>query len=108
MRNVFVAVLFTLSFSFTTAGAADMAMQDPAAKPAVEIHSQGIIKAWDERKVSIAHQAIPALGWPPMTMSFLLPPSPSFAVLPVGTLVDFSFLPNDGGYRLIAIAAARQ
>lgn len=50
MRNVFVAVLFTLSFSFTTAGAADMAMQDPAAKPAVEIHSQGIIKAWDERR----------------------------------------------------------
>lgn len=106
MRNVFTAVVFTLFFAFT-ASAADMAMQDPSAKTAVEIHSQGVIKAWDEQKVSIAHQAIPALNWPPMTMSFLLPSSPSFAALPVGTAVDFSFLPIDGGYRLIAIAAAR-
>ncbi|AGQ32149.1 Cation efflux system protein CusF precursor [Serratia liquefaciens] len=106
MRNVFAAVVIALFFSFS-ASAADMAMQDPAARTAVEIHSQGVVKSWDERKVSIAHQAIPALSWPPMTMSFLLPSSPSFAVLPVGTEVDFSFLPIDGGYQLIAIAAAR-
>lgn len=106
MRNVFAAVVIALFFSFS-ASAADMAMQDPAARTAVEIHSQGVVKSWDERKVSIAHQAIPALSWPPMTMSFLLPSSPSFAVLPVGTVVDFSFLPIDGGYQLIAIAAAR-
>ncbi|HDU8662059.1 TPA: copper-binding protein [Serratia liquefaciens] len=106
MRNVFAAVVIALFFSFS-ASAADMAMQDPAARTAVEIHSQGVVKSWDERKVSIAHQDIPALSWPPMTMSFLLPSSPSFAVLPVGTEVDFSFLPIDGGYQLIAIAAAR-
>ncbi|MCH4195028.1 MAG: copper-binding protein [Serratia liquefaciens] len=106
MRNVFAAVVIALFFSFS-ASAADMAMQDPAARTAVEIHSQGVVKSWDERKVSIAHQAIPALSWPPMTMSFLLPSSPSFAVLPVGTEVDFSFLPIDGGYQLIAIATAR-
>ncbi|MFJ3002856.1 copper-binding protein [Serratia liquefaciens] len=106
MRNVFAAVVIALFFSFS-ASAADMAMQDPAARTAVEIHSQGVVKSWDERKVTIAHQAIPALSWPPMTMSFLLPSSPSFAVLPVGTEVDFSFLPIDGGYQLIAIAAAR-
>ncbi|AKE09504.1 MULTISPECIES: copper-binding protein [Serratia] len=106
MRNVFAAVVIALFFSFS-ASAADMAMQDPAARTAVEIHSQGVVKSWDERKVSIAHQAIPALSWPPMTMSFLLPSSPSFAILPVGTEVDFSFLPIDGGYQLIAIAAAR-
>ena len=106
MRNVFAAVVIALFFSFS-ASAADMAMQDPAARTAVEIHSQGVVKSWDERKVSIAHQAIPALSWPPMTMSFLLPSSPSFAILPVGTEVDFSFLPIDGGYQLIAIATAR-
>lgn len=106
MRNVFAAVVIALFFSFS-GSAADMAMQDPAARTAVEIHSQGVVKSWDERKVSIAHHAIPALSWPPMTMSFLLPSSPSFAVLPVGTEVDFSFLPIDGGYQLIAIAAAR-
>ncbi|CAI2406050.1 Cation efflux system protein CusF precursor [Serratia liquefaciens] len=106
MRNVFAAVVIALFFSFS-ASAADMTMQDPAARTAVEIHSQGVVKSWDERKVSIAHQAIPALSWPPMTMSFLLPSSPSFAILPVGTEVDFSFLPIDGGYQLIAIAAAR-
>jgi len=107
MRNLFAAVLITLFFS-SVASAADRAMQHSAVKPTVEIHSQGVIKAWDERKVSIRHQAIPALNWPPMTMSFLLPPSPSLTVLPVGTAVDFSFLPIDGGYQLIAIAATRQ
>lgn len=106
MRNVFAVVVIALFFSFS-ASAADMAMQDPAARTAVEIHSQGVVKSWDEQKVSIAHQAIPALSWPPMTMSFLLPSSPSFAILPVGTEVDFSFLPIDGGYQLIAIATAR-
>jgi len=107
MRNLFAVVLITLLFSFV-ASAADMAMQHSAVKPDVEIHSQGVIKAWDERKVSIAHQAIPALNWPPMTMSFQLPSSPSLTALPAGTAVDFSFLPVDGGYQLVAVAAARQ
>ncbi|CAI0709980.1 copper-binding protein [Serratia proteamaculans] len=107
MRNLFAAVLITLLFS-SVASAADMAMQHSAVTPTVEIHSQGVIKAWDERKVSIAHQAIPALNWPPMIMSFQLPSSPLLTALPVGTAVDFSFLPVDGGYRLIAIATARQ
>ena len=107
MRNVFAAVVIALFFSFS-ASAADMAMQDPAARTAVEIHSQGVVKSWDERKVSIAHQAIPALNWPPMTMSFQLPSSPLLTALPVGTAVDFSFLPVDGGYQLVAVAATRQ
>ncbi len=107
MRNLFAVVLITLLFSFV-ASAADMAMQHSAVKPDVEIHSQGVIKAWDERKVSIAHQAIPALNWPPMTMSFQLPSSPLLTALPVGTAVDFSFLSVDGGYQLVAVAAARQ
>lgn len=107
MRNLFAAVLITLLFS-SVASAADMAMQHSAVTPTVEIHSQGVIKAWDERKVSIAHQAIPALNWPPMTMSFQLPSSPLLTALPVGTAVDFSFLPVDGGYQLVAVAAARQ
>ncbi|WP_099065664.1 copper-binding protein [Serratia sp. BW106] len=107
MRNLFAVVLITLFFS-SAASAADMAMQHSAVKPDVEIHSQGVIKAWDERKVSIAHQAIPALNWPPMTMSFQLPSSPLLTALPAGTAVDFSFLPVDGGYQLVAVAAARQ
>lgn len=106
MRNLFAVVLITLFFS-SAASAADMAMQHSAAKPTAELHSQGIIKAWDERKVTIAHQAIPALNWPPMTMSFLLPSSPSLTALPVGTAVDFSFLPIDGGYQLMTIATAQ-
>ncbi|MBL1188773.1 copper-binding protein [Escherichia coli] len=106
MRNVFAAVVIALFFSFS-ASAADMAMLYPAARTAVEIHSQGVVKSWDERKVSIAHQASPAHSWPPRTMSLLIPSAPSFAGLPVGTEVDFSFLPIDGGYQLIAIAAAR-
>jgi Cu(I)/Ag(I) efflux system protein CusF len=106
MRNLFAVVFFSAFFS-SSVFAADMAMHQHGAEATSEIHSQGVIKAWGEQKVTIAHQAIPALSWPPMTMNFTQP-KPALAALPVSTQVDFSFLPVDGGYQLIAISASQQ
>ncbi|CNF57798.1 copper-binding protein [Yersinia bercovieri] len=80
-------------------------MADSAATDADNYHSRGQIKAWSATSVSIAHTAIPALNWPPMTMSFDLPESLVAAPLPVGTPVTFSFRQTPQGYQLTAISA---
>lgn len=68
-------------------------------------HSSGQIKTWNANSVSIAHDAIPALNWPPMTMTFDLPNNRVAAPLPVGTQVTFSFRQTEQGYQLTAISA---
>ncbi|MBS0053995.1 copper-binding protein [Yersinia sp. Marseille-Q3913] len=80
-------------------------MADSAANDADNYHSRGQIKAWSATGVSIAHTAIPALNWPPMTMSFDLPENWVAAPLPVGTPVTFSFRQTPQGYQLTTISA---
>ena len=74
-----------------------------AAPSSREHHSQGIIKRWDAQGVAIAHHAVPSLNWPPMTMTFSLPPALAGHPLAIGTQVDFSFRQDDQGYSLTAI-----
>ncbi len=78
-----------------------MATSD-VATPA-DYRSQGVIKRWDAQRVAIAHHAIPALNWPPMTMTFTVPQALAGQKLAVGTQVDFSFRQDDQGYSLTAI-----
>ncbi|HDM8439972.1 copper-binding protein [Yersinia enterocolitica] len=73
-----------------------------------DYHSRGQIKAWNANSVSIAHSAIPALNWPPMTMSFDLPNNLAATSIPVGTQVTFSFRQTEQGYQLTAISAQQQ
>ncbi|ENA3446138.1 copper-binding protein [Yersinia enterocolitica] len=70
-----------------------------------DYHSGGQIKSWNANSVSIAHSAIPALNWPPMTMSFDLPNNLAATAIPVGTQVIFSFRQTEQGYQLTAISA---
>jgi Cu(I)/Ag(I) efflux system protein CusF len=75
-------------------------------QPATPVYSaQGHIQAWGKKKVTIAHQAIAALNWPAMTMSFALPSSPVFTELAAGSAVHFSFIQTAQGYQLTAITA---
>lgn len=48
-------------------------MAETTATDTNSYHSRGQIKTWNANSVSIAHGAIPALNWPPMTMTFDLP-----------------------------------
>ncbi|NDL65103.1 copper-binding protein [Acerihabitans arboris] len=79
-----------------------MAASDVNATPA-DYRSHGIIKRWDNQHVAIAHQAIPALNWPPMTMTFSVPANLADRRLAAGTPVDFSFRQDAQGYALTAI-----
>ncbi|CQJ54821.1 copper-binding protein [Yersinia rohdei] len=108
------AVFFSSSlFAASTPTTGDMPMAhnhgammaDAAATDTNSYHSTGQIKAWNAASVSIAHRAISALNWPPMTMTFDLPDNLIAAPLPVGAPVAFSFRQTEQGYQLTAISA---
>ncbi|HBU7485567.1 TPA: copper-binding protein, partial [Klebsiella oxytoca] len=66
--------------------------------------ASGVIKAWRDDAVVIAHSPVPGLNWPAMTMSFALDGHQD-KKLPVGQQVDFTFRQTDSGYALVSITA---
>lgn len=70
------------------AGAPVMAAEMPMAADVAVKHAQGqgVVKAVDAkaRTITIAHGAIPALGWPPMTMTFAATPKLSLSTVKPG------------------------
>lgn len=107
MRNLLSVAVFSLLLSPVVLAAEPAASHSAAVYDAAVTHSQGVLKAWNSHKVSIAHPAIESLGWPPMTMNFLQP-QPPLAELPADTPIEFSFRQVDGGYQLIALSASQQ
>lgn len=76
-------------------------MNTPAAQPADVITATGVVKNWGAEKVSIAHQAIPQLNWPPMTMQFSLQGYQGQAFAP-GQHITFAFKQVTTGYQLVS------
>jgi Cu(I)/Ag(I) efflux system membrane fusion protein len=67
--------------------------------------TQGRITAMKEGELTIAHEAVPSLNWPSMTMPFELPPGKAPTALKVGDRVTFSFVEaKPGAYRIESIA----
>ena len=69
-------------------------MMDMSAKAQV-IEGTGIVKRidMDAKKITIDHQAIPAIGWPAMTMRFIFSePTEAIKQLKEGEQVNFSFV----------------
>ena len=95
MNSLSKITLFTLlSGAVFAAQAADphagMVMHEqPAAAQA-----QSVIKAidMDNKKITIAHEAIPAVNWPPMTMRFTITPQTQLNNVKDGDSVDFTFV----------------
>lgn len=74
-------------------GEMKMASEAPAQQQV--INSKGVVKEIDltNKKITIAHEAIPAVGWPAMSMRFtFMTLDSSIASLKVGSEVDFSFV----------------
>lgn len=63
-------------------------------------HATGVVKKVDAAAgvVTIAHEAIPAIGWPPMTMGFRVDDKKVLGRLTVGQKVDFDFSMSGKGY----------
>ena len=67
----------------------------PAAQQTPAISATGEVKSIDmeSKKVTIAHDAIPAVNWPPMTMRFTFSePTEAIKQLKEGEQVNFSFV----------------
>ncbi|ATZ93748.1 efflux RND transporter periplasmic adaptor subunit [Dickeya fangzhongdai] len=79
--------------------------QSPAATPAPvgDYQTRGVIKAINGKQVTLAHDAVPALDWPPMTMDFTFDGDALPATLQPGMTVTFRFRLDDNGARLLAI-----
>lgn len=85
--------------------------QSPAPQVAQMAHVQGTgtVKSVDAagHKVNLAHNPIPAIGWPAMTMDFAVAPSVDLAALKPGTRVDFMMQRSgDGMYVIHSITPA--
>jgi len=111
MRSYLFCMLSgVLLFSFSAAQAQDMhAVHDMAHHEAMQARtwqSQGIVKKVSPDSVSIAHTAIPALNWPPMTMQFTLAKGSNLPGVKVGDKVSFRFVQSEEGYQIVSLAPA--
>ena len=66
----------------------------PAAQQEQVISATGVIESidMDSKKITIAHEAIPAVNWPPMTMRFTITPQTQLNNVKDGDSVDFTFV----------------
>jgi len=65
--------------------------------------SMGIIKGIDndQQKISISHEAIPDINWPPMTMNFIFTPiADKIKTLKSGDEINFTFTQQGNDYIL--------
>ncbi len=88
--------------------------QAPAGAPQVaqapHVEGTGTVNSVDAagRKVNLSHNAIPAIGWPAMTMDFAVAPSVDLRTLKPATRVNFMLQRGgDGMYVIHSIAPAR-
>jgi Cu(I)/Ag(I) efflux system protein CusF len=65
--------------------------------------TRGTITAIDDKSITLAHEAVPALNWPPMTMGFAVPEGGLPKDLKIGDRVEFTFAEGEGGYRIESI-----
>lgn len=75
-----------------------------ATSAATVYQGTGVVKAWSDASVTFAHQPIPALNWPAMTMRFNLSAYKG-SPLSVGQTVNFTFIQSASGYDLISASA---
>lgn len=83
-----------------------------AAKPAqskpASYSTTGVIRKIAVNGVTIQHQAVPAIPWPAMTMTFAPSGSAQVRGLKPGDRVAFSFTQEDGSARLVSIRRVGQ
>ena len=103
MKALLISMMVALTAG-TPAFAADMSdmnMNAPAGKSDGKqqtVQGTGVVKSVDPDKgsITLAHQAIPALGWPAMTMRFKIDRQIASTVKP-GQHVTFELVPNAMG-----------
>lgn len=103
-----VVTLLTASvsvFANETMGNMHMNNMDKAATAKQTVQAVGIITAIDTNtsKLTLNHQAIKALNWPPMTMGFKVVSKTLFNGLKVGQKVSFELKPEGSSQVIVAV-----
>lgn len=80
-----------------------MSMSSDAAPSAQVYKTEGVVKKITADTVSISHHPVAELGWPAMTMTFVLPKDGSLPALAVGEKIAFSFAQHAAGYQLVSV-----
>jgi Cu(I)/Ag(I) efflux system membrane fusion protein len=79
----------------------------PAAAADTTHRTTGVVESIADNEVTLSHEAVPTLGWPPMTMSFKLADRQLASRLRVGQKVVFAFRRREGGaYEIVSVTAA--
>ncbi|MBI1292761.1 copper-binding protein [bacterium] len=80
----------------------------PAAVPQ-SAEGAGVVRAIDARnnRITIAHEPIPALGWPSMTMAFELHSANLLEGVAVGNRVNFTLVNHNGQPMVSALSVQR-
>ncbi|MBJ3816711.1 hypothetical protein F9C28_17805 [Shimwellia pseudoproteus] len=105
LQTILTGALFSASLiTFPALAATDHAQMAGMAMSsttpaAAEYSASGVVKAVNNHTVTIAHQAIPQLNWPPMTMRFDLSAYRG-AALTAGQHIAFTFHQATAGYAL--------
>lgn len=75
-----------------------------------DVRASGVINSVDPQHhtVNISHRAIPAIGWPPMTMDFSVASSVNLDAFAPGTRVNFTLQKgSDGMYQIHSLEPAK-
>ncbi len=120
MNNLLKLVVFTLlsgPVALTAVAAQDHqghgmpAAQTAATNPASEkvITTKGEIKIidLDNKKITVAHEPIPSINWPAMTMRFTFDDPAQISSLKVGDKIDLDFVQQGNISLLKKIALTR-
>lgn len=97
----FIAFL-AFVYAFAMSAYADDAHHSQTAAPQ-SYTGRGEVVAVDQAagRVKMKHEAIPALGWPSMTMFFQVADKSQLDGIHTGSRVEFVFIRKDGGAPLI-------
>ncbi len=87
------------------AGAMSTSSVTATAAAKAEYHTQGTVVEIEADSLTLAHQAIPALKWPPMTMPFKLAKPQLAQGLKTGQAVTFGFVKQGDDYVITQVAA---
>lgn len=109
MKKLFYSALVLALLLPATAALAqqkmgDMKTPDTTMKSAGEVkmahQAVGVVKKVDPKTgvVTLAHEAVNSMNWPPMTMGFLVKDKMLFDKLIVGSKVSFEFIQDPKGY----------
>ena len=85
----------------------DHSSASPGAAPQVAqagaVQGAGMVNSADPagRRINLSHDAIPSIGWPPMTMDFAVAPSVDLRTIKPGAHVTFTMQQGSGGMYVI-------